>query len=76
MTPWEAGIYFFLEFIVLPWTIPGAIFWVCYTWWIYALWLFYEFFLAFEHFDAATKAEEDIGLKQKRPRKRRRSQDD
>ena len=57
MTNWEAGLYFFTEFFVMPVTIPFAIFWVCWTWWVYAIWIFYEIFLMFEHFDFEEKTE-------------------
>lgn len=66
MTNMEAGLYFFTEFLVLPFTIPFAIFWVCWTWWMYALWIFYEIFLLFVEFDFEEKTEEDLGMKQKK----------
>ena len=70
MDQFEAGLYFFTEFLFLPITIPFAIIWVCWTWWMYAIWLFYEIFMAFEKFDFKEKAEEDVGMK---PKQRRHS---
>ena len=75
MTNFEAAIYFGTEFVVLPFTIPFAIFWVCWTWWMYALWIIYEIFMAFEHFDFEEKTEEDLGLKDKQPRKHYRPEE-
>jgi len=72
MQPGEASIWFFLEFLIIPFTIPSAIFWVAWTWWVYAIWIFYEIFLAFEHFDAIDKTEKDIESK---PRKHYRRDD-
>lgn len=69
MTNWEAGLYFFTEFLVLPIQIPFAIFWVCWTWWMYVIWIIYEVFLMFNHFDFEEKTEEDLGIKEK-PRRR------
>lgn len=64
MEPAEAGLWFFIEFLIIPFTIPASVFWVMWTWWIYAVWIFYEIFLAFEHFNVAEKTEEDIGMKE------------
>lgn len=63
MTEWEAALYFATEFLVLPFEVPLAIFWVLWTWWVYAVWIFYEIFLMFEHFDFTEEVEEDLGLK-------------
>jgi hypothetical protein len=66
MTNWEAAMYFFTESLVMPFQIPFAIFWVCWTWWMYALWIFYEVFLLFVEFDFEEKTEEDLGMKSKK----------
>ena len=66
MDKWEAAIYLFSGFFVIPFTVPFAIFWVAWTWWIYVIWLFYEVFLMFEHFDFEEKAQEDLGIKHKK----------